>query len=33
MVVDHYNPRGSESFRKNDNVKVTVPRVVHVIIK
>jgi hypothetical protein len=31
MVVDHYNPMGSEKFRKNDNVKVTVPRSSHVL--
>jgi ABC-type Fe3+/spermidine/putrescine transport system ATPase subunit len=31
MVVDHYNPMGSEKFSKNDKVKVTVPREIHVL--
>jgi len=31
MVVDHYNPMGSEKFGKNDRVKVTVPRAIHVL--
>jgi hypothetical protein len=31
MVVDHYNPMGSEKFSKNDKVKVTVPRAIHVL--
>ena len=31
MVVDHYNPMGSEKFSKNTNVKVTVPRTIHVL--
>ncbi len=31
MVVDHYNPMGSQKFRKNDKVEVTVPRNVHVL--
>ena len=31
MVVDHYNPMGSEKFSKNDKVKVTVPRSIHVL--
>jgi ABC-type Fe3+/spermidine/putrescine transport system ATPase subunit len=31
MVVDHYNPRGSEKFSKNSKVKVTVPRTIHVL--
>ena len=33
MVVDQYNPRDSEHFKKNDKVKVTVPRSVHVLKK
>jgi spermidine/putrescine ABC transporter ATP-binding subunit len=33
MVVDQYNPMGSERFRENDKVKVTVPRTLHVIKK
>jgi len=33
MVVDHYNPMGSEIFRRNDKVKVTVPRALHVLKK
>ena len=31
MVVDHYNPMGSEKFSKKTNVKVTVPRTIHVL--
>ena len=31
MVVDHYNPMGSLKFNKNDKVKVTVPRSIHVL--
>jgi len=31
MVVDHYNPMGSEKFSKNTKVKVTVPRAIHVL--
>jgi len=31
MVVDHYNPMGSEKFSKNTKVKVTVPRTIHVL--
>jgi len=31
MVVDHYNPMGSPKFNKNDKVKVTVPRSIHVL--
>ena len=31
MVIDHYDPRGSEKFNKNDRVKVTVPRTIHVL--
>jgi ABC-type Fe3+/spermidine/putrescine transport system ATPase subunit len=31
MVVDHYNPMGSQKFNKNDKVKVTVPRSIHVL--
>ncbi len=31
MVVDHYNPMGSEIFRRNDKVKVTIPRSLHVL--
>ncbi len=33
MVVDHYNPRGSEQFQKNDKVKITIPRSIHVLKK
>ena len=31
MVVDHYNPMGSEKFGKKAKVKVTVPRTIHVL--
>lgn len=31
MVIDHYNPMGSQKFRKNDKVEVTVPRNVHLL--
>ena len=31
MVIDHYNPMGSQKFRKNDKVEVTVPRNVHIL--
>jgi spermidine/putrescine ABC transporter ATP-binding subunit len=31
MIVDQYNPRDSERFKKKDKVKVTVPRSVHVL--
>jgi ABC-type Fe3+/spermidine/putrescine transport system ATPase subunit len=31
MVVDHYNPMGSEKFGKKTKVKVTVPRAIHVL--
>jgi hypothetical protein len=31
MVVDHYNPMGSEKFSKSTRVKVTVPRAIHVL--
>jgi ABC-type Fe3+/spermidine/putrescine transport system ATPase subunit len=33
MIVDQYNPRDSEQFKKNDKVKVTIPRSVHVLKK
>jgi ABC-type Fe3+/spermidine/putrescine transport system ATPase subunit len=33
MVVDHYNPMGSKKFNKNDKVRVTVPRTIHVLKK
>jgi len=33
MVVDHYNPMGSKKFGKNDRVRVTVPRAIHVLKK
>ena len=31
MVVDHYNPKDSEHFKKKDRVKVTIPRSVHML--
>lgn len=31
MIVDQYNPRDSEHFKRNDKVKVTVPQSVHVL--
>jgi spermidine/putrescine ABC transporter ATP-binding subunit len=31
MIVDQYNPRDYERFKKKDKVKVTVPRSVHVL--
>jgi ABC-type Fe3+/spermidine/putrescine transport system ATPase subunit len=31
MVIDHYNPMGSRKFGKNENVKVTIPRNVHML--
>jgi len=31
MVVDHYNPMGSKKFSRNEKVKVTVPRSIHVL--
>ena len=33
MIVDQYNPRDSEQFKKNDKFKVTIPRSVHVLKK
>ena len=33
MVVDQYNPSGSEQFHKGDDVKITVPRSVHALKK
>jgi len=33
MVVDHYNPMGSKKFNKNDKVRVTIPRTIHVLKK
>ena len=33
MIVDQYNPAGSQQFRKNDEVKTTVPRTVHALKK
>ena len=33
MVVDQYNPIGSQQFQKNDEVKITVPRTVHALKK
>ena len=33
MIVDQYNPRDSEHFKRNDKVKVTIPRSVHVLKK
>lgn len=31
MIVDHYNPRDSEQFKKHDKVKITIPRNVHAL--
>ena len=31
MVVDHYNPMGSQHFSRNEAVEVTIPRSVHVL--
>ena len=31
MVIDHYNPMGSCKYGKNEKVKVTIPRNVHVL--
>ena len=31
MVIDHYNPMGSRTYAKNERVKVTIPRNVHVL--
>jgi spermidine/putrescine ABC transporter ATP-binding subunit len=31
MVIDHYNPMGSRKYGKNERVKVTIPRNVHVL--
>jgi len=33
MVVDQYNPSGSQQFGKNDEVKIIVPRTVHALKK
>jgi ABC-type Fe3+/spermidine/putrescine transport system ATPase subunit len=31
MVIDHYNPMGSRKYAKNDKVKVTIPRKIHML--
>jgi ABC-type Fe3+/spermidine/putrescine transport system ATPase subunit len=31
MVIDHYNPMGSRKYGKNDKVKVTIPRKIHML--
>jgi len=31
MVVDQYNPKDSEHFKKNDKIKVIIPRSVHML--
>lgn len=31
MVIDHYNPMGCRKYGKNDKVKVTIPRKVHML--
>ena len=31
MVVDHYNPKGSQKFSKNEAVEVTLPRSMHIL--
>jgi len=31
MIVDQYNPKNSEHFKRNDKVKVTVPRSIHIL--
>ncbi len=31
MVIDHYNPMGSRKYGRNEKVKVTIPRNVHVL--
>jgi ABC-type Fe3+/spermidine/putrescine transport system ATPase subunit len=31
MVIDHYNPMGSKKYGRNEKVKVTIPRNVHVL--
>lgn len=31
MVVDQYNPKDSEHFKKNDKVKIIIPRSVHML--
>ena len=31
MVIDHYNPMGSRKFARNEKVKVTIPRNVHLL--
>jgi ABC-type Fe3+/spermidine/putrescine transport system ATPase subunit len=31
MVIDHYNPMGSKKYGKNEKVKVTIPRKIHML--
>jgi hypothetical protein len=31
MVVDHYNPMGTQKFSGNEAVEVTIPRSIHVL--
>ncbi len=31
MVIDHYNPMGSKQYSKNEKVKVTIPRKIHML--
>ena len=31
MVVDHYNPKDATRFKRNDDVKITVPRTIHAL--
>jgi len=31
MVIDHYNPMGSTKYSKNEKVKVTIPRKIHML--
>ena len=31
MVIDHYNPMGSKKYSKNEKVKVTIPRKIHML--
>ena len=31
LVIDHYNPRGSRKYSKNETVKIIIPRSVHLL--
>ena len=31
MVIDHYNPMGCRKYGKNEKVKVTIPRKIHML--